>query len=164
MFDRRQLLASTAALAVSGHAPLAFAADKPPIKIGSILAMTGIGSVYGVLYNAALKMAVDDVNAAGGVNGSQLTLLQEDDQLQPSQSVLCFRKLINEGAIVELGPLTGTSWETVAPIPTPPRCPPSASPPRRPAFRRRPTPFASPRLTTQRSPKAWPNSSSSIPM
>ena len=116
MFNRRQLLASTAAIAVSGHAPLAFAADKPAIKVGSILAMTGIGSVYGILYNAALKLAIDDVNAAGGVNGSQLALLQEDDQLQPSQSVLCFRKLMGEGAVVELGPLTGTSWETVAPI------------------------------------------------
>ena len=116
MIDRRQLLASTAALAVAGHAPLALAADKPAIKVGSVLAMTGIGAVYGILYNAALKMAVDDVNAAGGVNGSQLTLLQEDDQLQPAQSVLCFRKLVSEGAVVELGPLTGTSWETVAPI------------------------------------------------
>ncbi len=116
MIDRRQLLASTAALAVSGHAPVAFAADKPPIKIGSILAMTGIGSVYGILYNAALKLAIDDVNAAGGVNGSQLTLLQEDDQLQPAQSVLCFRKTISDGSMVELGPLTGTSWETIAPI------------------------------------------------
>ena len=116
MFDRRQLLASTAALAVAGHAPLALAADKPPIKVGSVLAMTGIGAVYGVLYNAALKMAIDDVNAAGGVNGSPLTLLQEDDQLQPAQSVLCFRKTIADGSVVELGPLTGTSWETIAPI------------------------------------------------
>ncbi len=116
MFNRRQLLASTAAIAVSGHTPLAFAADKPAIKIGSILAMTGIGSVYGILYNAALKLAIDDVNAAGGVNGSKLELLQEDDQLQPAQSVLSFRKLTSDGALIELGPLTGTSWETVAPI------------------------------------------------
>ena len=55
MIDRRQLLASTAALAVAGHAPLALAADKPAIKVGSVLAMTGIGAVYGILYNAALK-------------------------------------------------------------------------------------------------------------
>ena len=48
MIDRRQLLASTAALAVAGHAPLALAAGKPPIKVGSILAMTGIGAVYGL--------------------------------------------------------------------------------------------------------------------
>ena len=78
--------------------------------------MTGIGAVYGVLYNAALAMAVDDVNASGGINGSPLQLQQEDDQLQPAQSVLLFRKLASEGAVVELGPLTGTSWETVGPI------------------------------------------------
>ena len=116
MLDRRKLLATSAALAVAGRAPLAFAADKPPVKIGSILAMTGIGAVYGVLYNAALAMAVDDVNASGGINGSQLVLQQEDDQLQPAQSVLLFRKLVSEGAFAEMGPLTGTSWETVAPI------------------------------------------------
>ena len=116
MIDRRQLLASTAALAVFGSTPAAFAADKPAIKISSVLAMTGIGSVYGILYNAALQMAFDDINAAGGVNGSKLELLQEDDQLQPAQSVLCFRKAITDGSLAELGPLTGTSWETVAPI------------------------------------------------
>ena len=116
MFDRRQLLAGTAAIAVAGRMPLALAADKPPVKFGSILAMTGIGAVYGVLYNAALAMAVDDVNASGGINGSPLQLQQEDDQLQPAQSVLLFRKLASEGAVVELGPLTGTSWETVGPI------------------------------------------------
>ena len=116
MFDRRQLLASTAALAVAGHAPLALAAGKPPIKIGASLAMTGIGSVYGILYNAALKLAVDDVNAAGGVNGSMLTLSTTDDQMQPAMSVMCLREAVNEGCMVALGPLTGTCWETIAPL------------------------------------------------
>ncbi len=116
MLDRRQLLASTAAIAASGFAPMALAADKPPIKIGAILAMTGIGAVYGVLYNAALQMAVDDVNAAGGVNGSKLDLMQLDDQMQPSMSVMCLHEAIEDGAMAVLGPLTGTCWETMAPL------------------------------------------------
>ena len=116
MLNRRQLLASIAPFAVGAPALLALADNKPPIRIGAVLPMTGPAADYGVLYNAALKMAVDDVNAAGGINGSKLDLIQEDDRSLTPVSVGCFRKIGRLGAVVAFGPLSGPSWEAVEPI------------------------------------------------
>jgi hypothetical protein len=116
MFDRRQLLRTTAAFAVSGPAPRALAAEKPSIKVGTILPLTGPAADNGVLYNAALKLAVEDVNAAGGVNGSKLEWLQEDDRSLVPVAVGCFRKHERQSAVVVLGPPTAACWEAVEPI------------------------------------------------
>jgi len=116
MFDRRQLLRTTAAFAVSGPAPRALAAEKPSIKVGTILPLTGPAADNGVLYNAALKLAVEDVNAAGGVNGSKLEWLQEDDRSLVPVAVGCLRKLERLSAVVVLGPPTAACWEAVEPI------------------------------------------------
>lgn len=115
MLTRRTFVASGAAVA-SGLAGSAFAQGAPTIKIGGIFTTSGILSSYGLLYRSAVQMAIEDVNAAGGVNGSKLELLETDDQAQPNQSVLLFRKLVNDGAVAILGPMTGTSWENTAPI------------------------------------------------
>ena len=116
MLNRRQLLASTAALALGGPAPCAFAADKPPIKIGAILPMTGPSADHGSLYNVALKLAVEDVNAAGGINGGKLELMLEDDRSLVPVAVGCFRKHERQSAVVVLGPPTAACWEAVEPI------------------------------------------------
>jgi branched-chain amino acid transport system substrate-binding protein len=122
MLTRRSFLSSSAALAVASHTPV-LAADKPPVRIGCLQPMTGFASAYGLLYNAALTLAAKDINAAGGINGSPLELKVEDDQLAAPQSVLLFRKHVAEGAMIVLGPISGTSWENVAPIATAMRCP-----------------------------------------
>ena len=63
MLSRRVFL-STAAAALAAPA---LAQAKPPIKIGSILPMTGFASSYGILYKAAQTLAVNDLNSAGGI-------------------------------------------------------------------------------------------------
>jgi branched-chain amino acid transport system substrate-binding protein len=111
MLDRRSILAAAAALPLS-----ALAQSGAPIHIGAILPVTGFGASYASLYKTALELAVADINGAGGINGRPLELMVEDDQFQPPQSVLLFRKLMANGAVTVLGPLTGTSWESVAPL------------------------------------------------
>ncbi|HEX7007922.1 MAG TPA: ABC transporter substrate-binding protein [Alphaproteobacteria bacterium] len=108
-------LAAVCAAVLAMAAP-ATAAEKPPIKLGAILPMTGFLAAYGEIFNIGMQMGVEDVNAAGGVNGSKIELQVEDDQLNPQQSVLLYRKLVNDGAVAVLGPVSGTSWENVAPI------------------------------------------------
>jgi branched-chain amino acid transport system substrate-binding protein len=61
-------------------------------------------------------MAVDEINAKGGVNGSRIEVVVTDDQLAAQQSVLLFRRLVSENVVAVLGPVSGTSWENVAPI------------------------------------------------
>lgn len=108
----------TAALALAtGLASLgASAADKPPIKVGVLLPESGFMRPNGETYRIAIEMAVDEVNKAGGVNGSQIQLVLSDDQGKPTEAVLLFRRHVSEGVVAELGPISGTAWESVAPL------------------------------------------------
>ena len=102
-------------VALAGLAP-ADAADKPPIKLGVIVPLTGFQAAYGTMYKTSIGLAAEDINAAGGINGSKVELMIDDDQGVPSQSVLLFRKDVNEGALAVLGPISGTCWENVSPL------------------------------------------------
>lgn len=94
----------------------ALAQSKPPIRIGAILPMSGpVGSV-GKPFQMGIILGVEDANAEGGVNGSKLELVTEDDQLNPAQSVLMIRKMASANVVAVLGPVSGTSWENVAPL------------------------------------------------
>ena len=104
-----------AALSV-GLAGAAAAQGKPPIKIGHISSMTGPVGAYGQLQRIILDIGIEDVNKAGGVNGSEIRLQTEDAQLDPAQAVLLLRKLHAEGAFAVIGPMSGTQWETAAPL------------------------------------------------
>jgi ABC-type branched-subunit amino acid transport system substrate-binding protein len=97
-------------------AAAAQAQQKPPLKIGLIATKSGPVGSYGRTQEILVKLSVEDVNAAGGINGSLLELRSEDAQLDPGQAVLLFRKLASEGALGVIGPMTGTQWETVSPL------------------------------------------------
>ena len=80
-FDRRAFLQSTAAisgLAATGLAGRAFAANGE-IKLGSIHDLSGIFDLYGKPMDQAVILALDEINAAGGINGNTLVLLPEDN-------------------------------------------------------------------------------------
>lgn len=114
---KRRTLFAALSVAVAGALALpALAQSKPPIKLGHIAIMTGPASSYGKLQEVIVKIAVEDINAKGGVNGSLVQLQTEDSQLDPGQAVLLFRKLMNEGAFAVVGPMSGTQWETVSPL------------------------------------------------
>lgn len=103
-------------VAVAAGGTDALAQGKPTIKIGAILPMSGpVGSV-GRPFQAGIALAVDDVNAQGDINGSKLELVTEDDQLNPAQSVLMIRKMAGSNVVAVMGPVSGTSWENVAPL------------------------------------------------
>src|SRR6266508_760145 len=61
--------------------PLATGAqDSEPIVVGSILDATGPINIYGTPMIDATRMAIDDINANGGVLGRQLKLVEYDGQ------------------------------------------------------------------------------------
>ncbi|MBO9449867.1 transporter substrate-binding protein [Tropicibacter sp. R16_0] len=77
--NRRTFLASTAALAGASMLPrLALAADT--IKLGSILDTSGIFDAYGKPMDMAMRLAVDEINAAGGLLGKQIEVTAYDTQ------------------------------------------------------------------------------------
>ena len=114
MFTRRTVMLAGAA---AGLAPvLARAADKPPIKIGSCWPLSGFQRPNGEMYKCAVEMAVEDVNAAGGVNGSLLAIVGDDDQGLANEAVLLFRRHAADGIAVHIGPISGTTFESVVPL------------------------------------------------
>ena len=115
--SRRVLLAALlGAAAVVGTSLPAHAQGKPPIKVGLITPLTGPLGSYGKSQEMMVKLAVEDVNAAGGINGSKLQVDIGDSQTDPGQAVLLFRKYFNDGYFGVVGPMTGTQWETVSPL------------------------------------------------
>ena len=109
----RLAVLALAGLSVVGAGP-AFSQGKPPIKIGNITFMSGPAASAGLLLDAMADLAVEDINASGGINGSMVVKQTEDAQTDPAQAVLMYRKLAAEGAVATLGPSTGTQWQTVA--------------------------------------------------
>jgi branched-chain amino acid transport system substrate-binding protein len=83
------------ALAIIGLLALlgsrAIAADPAPIKIGMIVPMTGPIAESGRYGIQGAKLAVEDINKAGGVLGRPLELVIEDDQSTNPSTILATR-------------------------------------------------------------------------
>ena len=118
MFTSKRKLLSIAlsSVALTLAASSVIAQQKPPIKIGLITPLTGPLGSYGKSQDLVVKLAVEDINAKGGINGSQLQVDVGDSQTDPGQAVLLFRKFVSEGHFGVVGPMTGTQWETVSPL------------------------------------------------
>lgn len=97
--------------------PDASAKNNEPIVIGFIAPLTGAQQFEGQLEMQSAKMAVDEINAAGGLLGRPVTLIVEDTQNQPAVAVSSLEKLIAKDKIVAL---QGAQWssETKAVMPT----------------------------------------------
>ena len=82
------------AAAVLSFAGIAAAAD--PIKIGVSGPFTGGSSSMGVSMRDGVKMAVDEINKAGGVIGRQLVMIERDDEAKNERGVQIAQELINK--------------------------------------------------------------------
>jgi len=92
-------------------------APKGDIKIGALLPLTGDGASYGEAISGAVNLAVDAVNAKGGIGGRKLVVIYEDTQINPEMAVSAARKLIDVDKVsVIVGPLSSTEAMAVAPI------------------------------------------------
>lgn len=100
------LLASTAVYA-NGSSE-----DASSYKIGFMGPMTGDNANYGILCSQAVKLAVDQANAAGGINGTPIELIIEDSEGNQEKGMACIEKLSSSDKISCLvGPVfTGVSF------------------------------------------------------
>ena len=113
---RRQALASAGAAALaSGLAKPAIAANEP-IRVGYLPALTGPSSSTGIGINRGIQLAVQEINAAGGINGRQLELITRDTQSEPTKAVNGAAELPHgEKVSVVFGPVS--SGESLAVVP-----------------------------------------------
>ena len=89
-------------------------ASGEPIKIGALTSLTGPFTSWGLHVEAGMQLAVDDINADGGVDGRMLELIVADDQSDPEEAVVQMERLIEEGVIAVAGTISsGVGGATV---------------------------------------------------
>ncbi len=81
------------------------------IKLGMLSPTSGDLAVYGLAVKNAVELAIEEINTAGGVNGSQVELIVYDNEGDATKSINLFYRLVDEDEIVALvGPvISGTS-------------------------------------------------------
>ncbi len=87
------------------------------IKLGATLPLTGDVASFGLDSQKAMLMAVDEINAKGGINGRQLEIKFEDDQCDGKNSVTTVTKLISVDKVSAIiGPFCSAAMLPAAPI------------------------------------------------
>ncbi|HEY1719098.1 MAG TPA: ABC transporter substrate-binding protein [Verrucomicrobiae bacterium] len=93
------------------------AASGDVIKVGEFASLTGSEATFGQSSHKGTALAIDDLNAAGGVLGKKFQLLTEDDQSQAGQPATVVRKLISsDGVAAILGEVASSRSLEAAPI------------------------------------------------
>ncbi len=85
------------------------AAGGDTVTFGLSCAITGNFPLAGERTLQGVQMAVDEINAAGGVLGKKLEFVYEDDGNDPTQAVTVVTKLLNEDICGMIGPHTTTN-------------------------------------------------------
>ncbi len=110
----RPLLAASVFAASAFTAGL-FAAE--PIKIGEYASLTGKEAGFGQTSHHGVLLAIEEINAAGGVDGRPFELAYEDNQTKPGESATAVKKLISRDKVVALiGEVSSTRTLEAAPI------------------------------------------------
>ena len=86
------------------------------IKIGFLGAQTGGHASYGIETLKGMQMAVEDINAAGGLLGKQVEIIVEDHGSKHSEAASVTQKLITQGAVAIIGDPTTGITKLAAPI------------------------------------------------
>ena len=91
--------------------------EESAIPLGAVLPLTGSAAQWGVPARDAALLAVDEVNAQGGIGGKKLQLDVEDDQCQPASGVSAFQKLLaSSHPIAIIGAVCSGVTMAIAPI------------------------------------------------
>ncbi len=68
--------------------------DEPETyRIGVMAALTGPGETYGNLSHRAMQLAMEEINEAGGINGTLLELVAEDSKCNAQDAITAYNKL-----------------------------------------------------------------------
>lgn len=103
---------STAADAASTEAPTADAGAT--WKIGAIGPLTGGAAIYGNAVVNGAQIAVDEINAAGGINGFQIEYMSADDEHDAEKAVNAYNSLKDKGMQLLVGTTTSNPCIAVA--------------------------------------------------
>ena len=107
---------AAAAPASPTDAPPAAPSDEP-FRIGAMHALTGIAESYGNPVLQAMQLAVEEINAGGGVNGRMLELIPEDSKCAAQDAITAYNKLTDvDGVKIILGTTCSGAMLGAAPL------------------------------------------------
>ncbi|HYA14750.1 MAG TPA: ABC transporter substrate-binding protein [Syntrophales bacterium] len=89
---------------------------KEPIRVGFVAELSGKQAELGVQERNAVQLAVDAVNASGGVVGRQIELIIRDDLGTPDGAKIADHELINAGVVAIIGHATSKETEAALPV------------------------------------------------
>ncbi len=95
---------------------LSACSPKPPIAIGFLGGLSGKFSDLGIATRNGALLAVEHANAAGGVAGRQLVLLEYDDKQSPEAALAAMESLKAQGVVAVVGPSTSSIAVAVTPV------------------------------------------------
>lgn len=114
--SRRRAVLALVTAATLVHLPALHAAE--PIRIGLVTALSGQSALAGEAITRGMSIAIDEINAAGGLlGGRKLELVRRDDESNPAKGVVAARELIHrEKAAVIFGGLDTPVSLAVVPL------------------------------------------------
>ena len=83
----------------------AIAQTKPPIKLANIVELSGSGATAGTMFKSGIELAIKDINAAGGILGSQIEFTTVDTQTTPGVAKGLATKAVDDGVFAVFGPV-----------------------------------------------------------
>lgn len=87
------------------------------LRIGTSLVLEGTAAEYGISSLRGVQIAVDQINAAGGINGRLIELVVEDTHGEPSQAVAVLRKFASDPTILAvIGPIRSPELLAQSPV------------------------------------------------
>ena len=89
------------------------AAGGEPILLGTISPNTGNLAAYGTAIMNGVNLAVEEINAAGGVLGSQIQVINADDQGDPTECMNAFNSLVSQGVGLIIGSVTSSCTSAI---------------------------------------------------
>ncbi len=87
--------------------------DATAIKLGLSAPLTGGASVYGTAVKAGMEIAVEEINAKGGL---QFELMSQDDEHDGEKAVNAYNTLKDDGMQIFVGTVTSAPAQAVAPL------------------------------------------------
>lgn len=76
--------------------------DSDTIRIGGLAPLTGDAASYGVAVNNAIQMAVEDINANGGIDGKQIKYIYYDEKGDTTEATNAYNKLVQDDKVVAI--------------------------------------------------------------
>ena len=105
------------AMPTSAPASAPAAAEQEPFRIGVMESLTGPGETYGTVAVQAKNLAVDEINAAGGIDGRMIELVTEDSKCAAQDAIAAYRKLTDvDGVKIILGTSCSGAMLGAAPL------------------------------------------------